>query len=113
MGAALGAVFGLIYLAIIIISFVSFWKIFVKAGGPGWAILVPIYNIIVMLKIAGKPLWCLFLIFIPLVGIVFAIMVGIEFAKKFGKGVGFGLGLAFLGFIFGPILAFGDAKYEG
>lgn len=65
-----------------------------------------------VLKIAGKPLWWILLLLIPFVGIVIAIIVTIEVAKNFGKGTGFGLGLAFLGFIFYPILGFGDAKYQ-
>ena len=65
-----------------------------------------------VLKIAGKPLWWILLLLIPFIGIVIAILVTIEVAKNFGKGTGFGLGLAFLGFIFYPILGFGDAKYQ-
>jgi hypothetical protein len=67
---------------------------------------------VLVLKIAGKPLWWILLLLIPFVGIVIAIIVTIEVAKNFGKGTGFGLGLAFLGFIFYPILGFGDAKYQ-
>ena len=37
----------------------------------------------------------------------------IELAKCFGKGAGFGLGLALLSPIFFPLLGFGDAKYRG
>ena len=84
-----------------------------KAGQPGWACIVPIYNIYILLRIAGRPGWWLILYLIPLVSIVVAVIVAIDIAKAFGKGTGFGLGLAFLGFIFFPILAFGDAKYGG
>lgn len=99
----------IIPLTILVIA--GFWKVFTKAGEPGWASIVPIYNAIVLLKIAGKPGWWIFLLFIPLVNIVILIMVSIDLAANFGKGVGFGLGLAFLGAIFYPILGFGDARY--
>ncbi len=102
----------LVYLALLVGVLAGVWKTFEKAGKPGWAAIVPIYNLIVLLEISGKPLWWIVLFFIPCVSIVAAILVCIEIAKKFGKEAGFGLGLAFLGFIFFPILGFGDAKYE-
>jgi len=86
---------------------------FTKAGKPGWASIIPIYNAIVLLEIAGKPIWWIVLLFIPLVNFIVIIIVVIDLAKNFGKGTGFGLGLAFLPFIFYPILGFGDAKYRG
>ncbi|HRG16690.1 MAG TPA: DUF5684 domain-containing protein, partial [Pseudomonadota bacterium] len=73
----------------------------------------PIYNIIVLLQIVGRPVWWIVLMIIPIVSIVVAIIVSIDMAKSFGKGTGFGIGLALLGFIFYPILGFGDAKYQG
>ena len=88
------------------------WKVFVKAGQPGWAAIVPIYNLYVMTQIAGKPGWWLLLFFIPFVNIVIAILLSIAIAQKFGKGAGFGVGMTFLGFIFMPILGFGDAQYD-
>jgi hypothetical protein len=87
------------------------WKVFVKAGEPGWAAIVPIYNIIVMLKIAGKPVWWIVLFLIPVVSFVIAILVAISLAQRFGKSTGFGVGLAFLPFVFYPMLGFGDATY--
>lgn len=102
----------IIYLAVIVIVIAGIWKAFEKAGKPGWAAIVPIYNVIVMLEIAKKPLWWIVLMLIPIVNIVIAIILNIEIAQKFGKGAGFGLGLSFLGFIFWPILGFGDAQYQ-
>jgi hypothetical protein len=78
-------------------------------GGPAWAVLIPIYNLYVLLQTAGRPGWWLVLYLIPLVNIV----VAIDVAKSFGKGVGFALGLIFLGPIFYMILGFGDARYQG
>jgi hypothetical protein len=109
-----GSIIGpLIMLAIIIFLIASMWKIFTKAGEPGWACIIPIYNTIVLLKIAGRPWWWLLLMLIPLVGLIIAIIVYIDLAKSFGKGVGTGLGLIFLPFVFFPMLGFGSASYQG
>ena len=94
-----GIVGGLIYLAIFIVLIAGYWKVFEKAGEPGWAAIVPIYNLYVMLKIAGKPAWWLLLMLIPFVNLVIAIMVNLEIAKRFGKSDGFGIGLTFLSFV--------------
>ena len=104
---------GFIGLAITILLIVSLWKVFTKAGRPGWASVIPIYNAYILCKIAGKSGWWLLLLFIPLVNIVILILIGIGVAENFGKGAGFGVGLGLLGFIFYPILAFGDAQYRG
>ena len=109
--SGVGIGFVLLYIAIVVAMLAGFWKVFVKADKPGWAVLIPIYNVIVMLEIAGRPLWWIILMFIPIVNVVISIIVSIDIANKFGKGAGFGLGLAFLGFIFYPILGFGDSKY--
>ena len=101
-----------IYAALIIFVFAGWWKAFEKAGQPGWAAIVPIYNVYILTKIAKKPgIWVLFL-FIPIVNLVIMILLSIEVARQFGKGTGFGVGLALLGFVFWPILGFGDAKYQ-
>lgn len=112
-GGAGGAIFMLVYLALIILLLVSIWKTFAKAGQPGWACIVPIYNVIVLIQIAKKPIWWIILCFIPFVNVIIMILVNIAVAENFGKGAGFGLGLAFLPIIFFPILAFSDAKYYG
>jgi hypothetical protein len=113
LAVLLGGVFFLIAMACAVVVIVSLWKVFSKAGKPGWAILVPIYNIIVLLEIVGKPLWWIVLMLIPFVNLVVGIIVVIELAKSFGKSAGFGIGLMFLGVIFYPILAFGAAQYLG
>ena len=106
-------IFLVLYFAFIIFLVASIWKIFTKAGQPGWAALVPIYNLVVLLQVVGRPIWWIVLMLIPLVNLVIFIMVAIDLAKSFGKGAGFGIGLAFLGFIFYPILGFGSAQYVG
>ena len=110
---ALGIVPLLFSLAILIVVIAGLWKVFVKAGKPGWASLIPIYNAVVILQIVGRPLWWLILLLIPIVSIVVLFIVAIDMAKSFGKGTGFGVGLALLAPIFYPILGFGDARYLG
>ncbi|HSW66231.1 MAG TPA: DUF5684 domain-containing protein [Bacillota bacterium] len=103
----------ILYLAAIVATIAGMWKVFVKAGKPGWASIVPIYNTLVLLEIAGKPWWWLLLMLIPIVNIVVAIMVYNELSKAFGKGTGTTVGMLLLPFIFLPMLGFGDAKYHG
>ncbi len=106
---------------IAIITIAGLWKTFVKAGKPGWAAIIPIYNLIILIQIAEKPMWwiAIFLVggIIPIAGpiatLVFAIMLHMAVGRKFGKSEGFGVGLALLGFVFYPILGFGDSAYEG
>jgi hypothetical protein len=100
-------------LAVCVFVLVSVWKVYTKAGQPGWASLIPIYNAYILLKIGGRPGWWLLLLLIPVVNLVFAFIMMIDVAKAFGKGTGFGIGLTLLGFVFYPILAFGDATYIG
>jgi hypothetical protein len=108
---AIGAIAFIIWAAIIILMIVAMWKLYVKAGQPGWAAIIPIYNIIILLKIIGKPLWWIVLLFIPLVNIVVGFMMAHQTAKVFGKDIGCTIGLILLPFIFYPILAFGSAVY--
>jgi hypothetical protein len=91
---------------------ISLWIIYQKANKPGWAVIIPIYNVLVYLEIVKKPWWWLFLMMIPVVNIVIAILITHQLSLSFGKGAGFTIGLLFLPFIFYPILAFGDAKYQ-
>lgn len=103
----------ILFFVLLIFVFAGMWKMFEKAGEPGWAAIVPIYNAIVLCRIGGKPEWWFLLMLIPIVGIIISILVMVGVAERFGKGVGFALGLIFLGFIFMPILGFGDAQYQG
>ncbi len=110
-----GGIIGVIVylLVVIFLIIVPMWKIYTKAGQPGWAILIPIYNLLVLLKIVGKPGWWFLLFLIPFVNFVFLIWTLNLLSKSFGKDVGFTLGLLFLGFIFYPILGYGKAQYVG
>ncbi len=112
--ASFGIVPIIISIAILVLMIAAMWKVFAKAGQPGWAAIIPIYNIYVLLKVAGRPGWWLVLYIIPIVNIFASIIVSIDVAKSFGKGAGFGVvGLWLFGIIGYPILGFGDARYQG
>jgi hypothetical protein len=112
IGALAGIVPLLLFIAIWFILVIGVWKVFVKGGQPGWACLVPIYNLFCLIKIAGKEWWWLLLCLVPLVNIVVGIMLVIAVSRSFGKGGGFAVGLIFLPWIFYPILGFGTAQYQ-
>jgi hypothetical protein len=101
------------WLALVVFVFAAYWKVYEKAGQPGWAAIIPIYNIYIMTKIGGKPGWWTIMCFIPLVNIIFLIWLTNMISKSFGKDEGFTVGLVLLAFIFYPILGFGDAQYLG
>ncbi len=100
------------YLAVIVLYIVSLWMVFQKAGQPGWGAIIPIYNIYLLVKISGRPGWWFILLLIPVVNIVIDVIISIDIARNFGKSDGFGIGLFLVGFVFYPILAFGDASYH-
>lgn len=101
------------WLFVAVIAIVGQWKTFEKAGQPGWACIIPIYNIYIMTKIGGKPgVWTL-LCFIPLANIIFIVWIYNMISKSFGKDEGFTIGLLLLGFIFWPILGFSNTEYQG
>ena len=100
-------------LLIALLLIIAMWKVFTKAGQPGWASIIPIYNLYIWCKIVGRPGWWIILMLIPFVNFVICIILCIDMAKSFGKGAGFGIGLALLGIIFWPILGFGSAQYQG
>jgi uncharacterized membrane protein YoaK (UPF0700 family) len=102
-----------IYLVLILVFIVAGWMIFTKAGEAGWKVLIPIWNTLVLLKIVGRPWWWILLLLIPIVSFVVWIVVAINLARSFDRSTGFGIGLVFLPFIFGLILAFGSSTYRG
>ncbi|MBW2509510.1 MAG: signal peptidase I, partial [Deltaproteobacteria bacterium] len=97
----------IIQLAIVAFFLAVMWKIFEKAGKPGWAAIIPIYNIVVLLEIVGRPVWWILLLLIPIVNIVVGFLLALDLSRSFGHDLAFALGLFFLGFVFYPILAFG------
>lgn len=110
--AGLMAAYWFFVVVVSVWGIICMWRIFTKAGQPGWAAIIPFYNTYIMLKIVGRPGWWLVLFFIPLVNIVIGIMVSIDLAKCFGHGGGFAVGLILLSFIFYGILAFDQSQYR-
>ena len=113
---ALTAFYGMYSIVVIIVSvlvIIGLWKLFVKAGEPGWAAIVPFYNAYVLFKITMGNGWLFLLSLIPCVGVIAPFVAYFKLAEKFGKGTGFGVGLVLLTPIFLLMLAFGDAEYEG
>jgi Family of unknown function (DUF5684) len=102
----------LVEVAIIVVMIVGMWKVFVKAGKPGWASIIPIYNLYVLTEIAGRPILWFILLLIPCVNIVAHIVISIDIAKNFGKDTIYAIGLILFPFIFWPLLGFGDAQYR-
>lgn len=104
----------LIYLVIIVVAVIALWKVFVKAGQPGWAAIIPFYNIYILLKVAGRPGWWLILFLIPFANIIVGLFVAIDIANNFGKSPVFGvIGLWLFSIIGYLILGFDDSKYIG
>ena len=108
-----GPIFWIIWGVVILFYIATMWTVYTKAGKPGWASIIPIYNAVVLHQMVGKPVWWVLLYLIPIVNIVIAIIVTHALSLSFGKGTGFTLGLIILGFIFYPMLAWGDAQYLG
>ena len=115
LAAMMGAFMGIwlvFYLVILAVLIVSQWKVFSKAGKPGWAALVPFYNLYIMIKVAGMSGWWMLAFFVPFLNLIAMIIITHKTSEAFGHGVGFTLGLIFLPLIFWPILAFGSSQYQ-
>jgi hypothetical protein len=114
VAAGIGGMMLIFWLAIALIFIVGLWKVYVKAGQPGWAVLIPFYNIYILMKIVGKPGWWLILYCIPIINIVIAVIVALSMAKAFGRSQAFGIVMLFLlsgiGYL---ILGFGSDRYLG
>ncbi|MEZ3508033.1 MAG: hypothetical protein K1W10_13995 [Lachnospiraceae bacterium] len=106
-------VYMVILLIVSIISLVGLWKIFVKAGKPGWGAIIPIYNMYCLFEMSFGTGWLFLLCFVPCVNAVMMIIMWIKLAQAFGKGAGYGVGILLVPFIFLPMLGFGDAQYVG
>ena len=104
----------IVYLIIAIVEIVAMWKLFTKAGQPGWASIIPIYNIVVFFKVIHLDWWhILIMLFVPFASVVYGILMPYKLAKVFGKGTGFAILTVLFEPIMLPILAFGSAQYEG
>ncbi len=109
--AAFIGVVWIIAMGMYVLQIIAMWKIFTKANKPGWASIVPVYNIYTLLQIAEVPTWYLLLLIIPVANIYATFKMYIELAHKFGKDTGFGIGLVLLNPVFILVLAFGNATY--
>lgn len=113
VGAGVYMVYMIICLVFLVLTVIARWKIYTKAGKPGWASLIPFYTDYCMFDIAWGNGWLFLLMFVPCVNFVISIMLCFKLAKAFGRGTGFGFGLLFLNTIFVLILGFGSDKYIG
>ena len=104
---------GIVYLALIIVWVVAMWKVFVKAGKPGWAAIIPFYNVFILVKIAGRPGWWFLLFLVPFLNVIISLVIAMDLAKAFGKSAIFGIILLWLFPIGYLILAFSKAQYMG
>ncbi len=96
-----------------IVGFVAgMWRVFEKAGRPGWATIVPIYGMVVLLRITNQSRWCMLLVLIPGVNVLTWFIINLNLAWRFGKDLGYAFGLTVLPFIFYPILGFGRARFR-
>lgn len=111
--AAMGIGTTLVSLALSILAIAGLWKMFEKAGKPGWAAIIPVYNIIVILEIVGKPIWWIFGFLIPCVNFVVIIWVLNLLMKSFGRDSIYTVLAFFFSFIIFPMIGFGSDRYLG
>jgi hypothetical protein len=102
----------LVQLGVVVLEVAAFWRIFTKAGERGWAAIVPVYNLIVLQRVVGRPWWWVFLWFVPGASAVVAVIVFVELAEVFGRSGWFSVGLIALAPIFAPILGLGGSRYN-
>jgi hypothetical protein len=111
-GGVFGGVMWLVWLAFAILVIAGLWKVFVKAGHPGWGAIIPFYNTYLLIKVAGRPGWWLILMFIPVVNFIIWIIIALDIAKNFGHGVGYGILLILIPAIMYLVLGFGSDEYK-
>ncbi len=102
-----------VYLVFVIFEIGALWRVFTKAGKPGWGSIIPLYNIYLLCKVAQHSGWWFLLFLVPIVNVIVFIVVWYGVARAFGHGVGFTAGLVLLSPIFLPILGYGSSKYRG
>lgn len=99
-------------LVLAVVQAAGLWMVFSKAGEPGWAAIIPIYNIYVLVTISDNEWWWLLVFLIPLVQLVAFVKIQLDLASEFGQGVGFAAGLILLPIVFYPLLGFGEYQYD-
>jgi len=102
-----------LYIAAIVAFVAGLWMVFTKAGEDGWKAIIPIWNVLILLKIVGREWWWIILMLIPIVGFIVWIIVALDLAKSYGRGTGFGIGLIIFPYIWTIILRFGSDTYRG
>jgi hypothetical protein len=107
------AISTLLWLGFVVVLVAAYWRIFAKAGQPGWASLIPVYNLVTLLRVTGRSGWWILGLCVPLLNIFVFIRLVFDLASAFGRGVGFGFGLLLLSPIFVPVLGFGSSRYVG
>ena len=113
IGVPVGSAVVLLFqFALVGIQVAGMWAVFSKAGHAGWKAIIPIYNLYVMLQLGEQAWWWLILVFVPVVNLYAVYKIHAGVARAFGRGIGFGLGLAFLGILFFPLVGFGDYQYR-
>jgi hypothetical protein len=110
---AMSGVAWVFWFLFVVLAVIATWKIYTKAGQPGWAAIIPIYNWLVLLRIIGRPWWWLLLLLVPFLNIVIYIIMMLDLAKSYGRGVGFAIGLIVFPVIWLLILGFGSSQYVG
>lgn len=101
-----------VVLAWFVLLLVAGWKVYAKAGQHGWVALIPIINVLGLLKIVHRPWWWILLMLIPIVNFVIWIILMVDLAKAFGHGVGMMLLLVIFTGIGYLVLGFGSSRYQ-
>ena len=110
-GLAIAIICALVAISVVL-TLVGGWRIFQKAGEPGWASLIPLYNLFVVLRIVGAPGWWAVLFLVPAVNFIMSLIVTWRLARAFGQGVVGCLALALLPVVMIPVLGCGSARYR-
>lgn len=102
-----------IIVALWVLTIIGKWKMFEKAGEPGWASIIPFYADYKLYRIAWGNGWLFLLALVPVVNIVVSVIVCWKLAQAFGKGMGFTIGMFLLPSLFYIILGFDGSQYLG
>ena len=142
-GLAVGSILGFIVACAIIMwvfQIIAYWKMFTKAGEPGWKSIIPFYSQYIMYKLTWKTSWfwitlivavvygvftslnqnfpdnmlyTVLLLISAIIALVITIISYHKISKAYGHGAGYTVGMLFLWPIFVLILGYGKSKYIG
>jgi signal peptidase I len=85
MSAHQGFVLIFIQLLLLLTPSIGLYKLFEKAGLPGWKAFIPFYNTWIMMTLAERPRHWVFWQLIPVVGWFITMGIYVEFVKVYGK----------------------------